>query len=189
MSEIENVKHLLKLKDVMRQGEVNGRIESTAEHTWACMMLAEHFLKTVKQPLDELKVLKLILYHDVVEIESGDVDALAVCDEESLRKKQADEKAGAKRLAVNIPSSLSEEFISSFEEYEKGETLEAKFALAIDKIEPLVHWALYHPEKLKERGWTESVVLEKKLRFIEPFPELLSFFDSLVKDMKQKNYL
>ncbi|MFC1741289.1 HD family hydrolase [Nanoarchaeota archaeon] len=185
MKDFEQLKHLLKLKNVERHGEVGSRMESTAEHTWACMIVAEHFLKVIKQPLDELKVMKLILYHDLVEIECGDVDIL---DEEGRKNKKEEEKTGAVSLAKKIPGSISADFLEYFNEYEAQETLEAKFALAIDKLEPMVHWMLYHPDKIKRHGWTEALVREKKHKYFEPFPELVVFLDEWLEHVKEGNH-
>jgi 5'-deoxynucleotidase YfbR-like HD superfamily hydrolase len=72
MKELEQLKKLMHLKSVERAGEVDKRKESTADHVYGGIILAEHFLKKIKEPLDETKILKLLLYHDLVEIETGD---------------------------------------------------------------------------------------------------------------------
>ncbi|MBW2965025.1 HD domain-containing protein [Candidatus Woesearchaeota archaeon] len=185
-TDFSRLNELVKLKGVSRHGEINGRMESTAEHTWACMIVAEHFLKVVKQPLDEARVMKLIMYHDLVEIECGDVDIL---DEEGRKSKKQDELDGSRRLADKIPATIRDDFLKFFDEFEKGETMEAKFAIAMDKLEPMVHWALYHPGKLKRHGWTADIVVEKKRPFFEPFPELIDYLDEWLVYMKEKNYL
>ncbi len=186
MNNFAKLEHLIKLKGVTRQGEVKDRRESTAEHTWACMILAEHFLKIIKQPLDEVKVMKLIMFHDLVEIECGDIDVL---DEEGRKNKKSDEKEGSRRLAKSIPETLSEDYLKFFDEYEESETMEAKFALAMDKLEPMVHWSLYHPGKLILHGWNEQLVIDKKLPAFKPFPELVIFLEEWLEYMKEKNYL
>lgn len=185
-SEFESLKHLVMLKGVNRNCEVGDRMESTAEHTWACMILAEHFLKVIKQPLDEVRVMKLIMYHDLVEIECGDVDVL---DEKARQNKKTDELEGSRRLAMKIPESIRSDYLAFFDEFEAGETMEAKFAIALDKLEPMVHWALYHPDKIRRHGWNAQLVIEKKRPFFEPFPELVQYLEEWLGYMKEKNYL
>lgn len=186
MKGLEELKHLIRLKGVERKGEVGERSESTAEHTWACMILADHFIKVVKQPLDEVKVMKLLMYHDLVEIECGDVFIL---DTEARKKKAEEEKNGSQVLANKIPASISDDYLRFFEEYEAYETPEAKFAMAMDKIEPIVHWSVYATEKLKPLGWTEQVIRDTKEKYMEPFPELLKFFNDWIDHMKEEGHI
>ncbi len=189
MKELEELKHLIRLKEVERKGEVGTRQESTAEHTWACMILADHFIKVVKQPLDELKVMKLIMYHDLVEVECGDVFLLDSLDKQKRDNKKDDEKNGSQVLAKKIPDSISRDFLEFFEEYEACETPEAKFANAMDKIEPMIHWSIYSGEKLKAMGWTEDNVRQIHGKCVEPFPELTDFFEGWLAYMKEEGYI
>ena len=186
MKELEELKHLMKLKEVLRRDEVGDRRASTAEHTWGCMILADHFIKRVDQPLDELKVMKLLLYHDLVEVEVGDTFLL---DVEGQKTKAEREKNGSRILAKKIPGSISDDFIRFFEEYEDGETPEAKFALAMDKLEPIVQWSLHGTGKLTSLGWTEQVIRDLKEKHMEPFPELLKFFNDWLEHMKEEGYV
>ncbi|HII71325.1 TPA: HD domain-containing protein [Candidatus Woesearchaeota archaeon] len=184
MDGLENLKRLMHLKEVFRTGKVKGREESTAEHVYGCMILAEHFLKTVKEPLDELKVMKLILYHDLVEMETGDVFVL---DEKNRENKKEKEMEGAQRLSKKIPSTIADEFVEMFTEYEEGKTKEAKFTKAIDVLEPMVHWANYETDWTKY-GFTEDNLKTKKIKYLEEFPELLDFFNRLMEQLKKEKY-
>ncbi|MBU2562001.1 MAG: HD domain-containing protein [Nanoarchaeota archaeon] len=184
MKEFEQLKKLLYLKSIHRAGEVGKRQESAAEHVYGCMVLAEHFIKNVAGPLDELKVLKLLLYHDLVEIETGD---FFILDDERRRNKTETEEEGARRLAETIPQTVSEEFSRHFREYELGKTREAKFAKAIDQLEPMVHWAI-HTKDWRKWGFSEENLRAKKTKHLEQFPELLGFFNDLMKELKEKGY-
>ncbi len=186
MKELEELKHLMKLKEVERRDEVGDRRVSTAEHVWGCMIIADHFIKMISQPLDELKVMKLIMYHDLVEIEVGDTFIL---DAEARKTKAVDEKAGSHILAKKIPESISEDFIRFFEEFEDYETPEAKFAMAMDKLEPIVQWSLHGTDKLKSLGWNEQVIRDTKQKYLEPFPELLIFFNKWIEHMKKQGFI
>lgn len=184
MDDLEGLKDLMRLKDVQRAGEVNGRRESTADHVYGCIILAQHFLKKVQEPLDELKVLKLILYHDLVEIETGD---FFILDDKARKGKDKLEGEGARRMAKRLPDTMSSEFLELFDEYRECRTREAQFAKAMDKLEPMIHWALYTDDWTKW-GFNEENLISKKRKYVDPFPELLEFFDGMMEELKEKKY-
>ena len=74
------------LKSVYRTNSVGGRHESSAEHSWSCLILADYFLNLTKKKIDRLKVYDILIYHDVVEIETGDVN---INDVEKHKKKKS----------------------------------------------------------------------------------------------------
>ena len=77
MEEINKLRRLYHLKHVDRFNSVLKRKESSAEHSWSCLILADYFLNLMKdRDIDRLKVYELLLYHDVVEIEAGDIGLL-----------------------------------------------------------------------------------------------------------------
>lgn len=184
MKDLEELKNLMRLKEVERTGEVNKRKESTADHVYGCIIIAQHFLKKVKEPLDEAKVLKLILYHDLVEIETGD---FFILDEKKRKNKDKIEEEGAKLLAKRMPETISSEFLDLFNEYEERKTKEAQFAVAMDKLEPMIHWALYSDDWTKW-GFNEENLISTKVKYLEPFPELLDFFNEMMEELKEKGY-
>ena len=112
-----------------------------------------------------------------------------ILDTEARKNKAVEEKAGSHLLAKKIPSSISEDFIRFFEEFEDQKTPEAKFAMAMDKLEPIVHWSLHGTKKLKSLGWTEQVIRDVKQKYVEPFPELLKFFNDWLAHMKEEGYI
>lgn len=86
MKDIESLHKALQLKLIERKGKVRDRQESTAEHVYGCLILAEHFMPSVED-IDELKVFRMLLYHDMVEIEAGDVFLL-----DDSKRKGKDER-------------------------------------------------------------------------------------------------
>ena len=182
MNDLDRLRTIYKLKSVYRTGKVDSRKESSAEHTWSCLILADYFLGKIRTPIDRTKVYELLMYHDLVEIESGDVDFL----QQNHQKKEIEMKA-AHRLKTRIPSELSDKFIRLFTEFEDYQTLEAKFAQAIDKLDPFVH-LLDYKEEWHRIGLTENIVREKKQRYMEPFPEILAFFEELIVYCRKHGY-
>lgn len=189
-TELGKIKHLFKLKEIDRAGKVKTRAESTAEHTWSSIILAEYFLKKLKpkrgeNELDELKVLKLLMYHDLVEIESGDIN---ITDIEKRKSKKAIEEKAFRLLKTKMPVELVMDYDEAFNEYENLTTREAKFAKAIDALEPMIHW-LDHKPAWRETGFTEKFLREKKEADLHDFPELLEFFNKLIDHIKKNDYI
>lgn len=124
----------------------------------------------------------LILYHDMVEIKSGDVFIL---DEEARVGKYEREAEAVKELAVEFPVEIRKELLSCFDEYVVNETWEAKFAHAVDALDPILHSFEDYPA-WKKYGFTAATLREKKLVDVEPFPELVEFFEELIKIQVEK---
>jgi putative hydrolases of HD superfamily len=172
-----------KLKDVERGGLVGNRAESTAEHVYSAMVLAEYYLKKVKG-LDEKKVLKLLLYHDLVEIYSGD---LKIWDKDLEKKKKLESEA-MKRLLKNLPKELAKEINIYWKEYEKARSREALFAHAIDTLDALIHnqknASLYQKYAL-----TEKRIKSIKSKYYESFPFLKKHFEEILQIMKKNKII
>lgn len=183
--EIDQLIELIKLKEVERVTKVNQRYESSAEHSWSCMILAEYFSKKINTKLNLNKVMRLLLYHDLVEIEVGDTFIL---DELKSKEQAKKEKQGVKLLKKKIPPELSNDFEQLFIEFEELKTPEAKFARAIDHLEPFIH-VFRHHKNLKSMGFTEEIIREKKQKFVEPFPVLLDTFNKYIEYLKENNYI
>ena len=72
MDEINKIKKLYELKKIYRSTKVENRFESSAEHSWSCLILADYFINKYHLNINKQKVFELLLYHDLVEIETGD---------------------------------------------------------------------------------------------------------------------
>lgn len=111
----------------------NGRRESVAEHTWLMSLAAILMAPHLEHSVDLGRTLKLIAVHDIAEAVTGDIPSF----EDSARKdtKLADETAAMERIRAMLPAASGDLMLSLWREYEDGETAEAKFARAIDKLE------------------------------------------------------
>jgi|ERR1700722_5373382 len=128
-----------KLKTTMRHSWTNdsNRKESTAEHSWMLCLIALTIFDRMQVKVDQLKVLKILIIHDLAEALIGDIPAF---DFKKRKNKKEREKKAMKQLLINLPTQTKKEITELFEEYENNETLEAKIAQAIDKFEaPLQH--------------------------------------------------
>lgn len=183
MKDLQSLRKFYELKNVERTAKVGTRRESPAEHTWSALILADYFLSQMKNPkLDRLKVYELLMYHDVVEIEAGDVNLL---DEQKRKHKAEREKQAAHVLHQHFPLELGKKFLILFQEYEAGNSIEARFAKAVDALDAEIHELDY---KENWKGWTEEFLRRKKGPLFEEFPELKKVFEAGVNFARKEGY-
>lgn len=182
MEEINKLRTIYGLKKVERANSVSGRKESPAEHIWSCLILADYFMSMVGRKLDRLKVYELLMYHDLVEIETGDVNLLN--GEERKNKKEKEAKA-VMTLKKKIPGVLGDKLNSLFKEYEAGKTKEARFARAVDALDAELHELDY---KEDWKGWTEEFLRRTKGPLFEEFPEIKEAFEKTLAYCREKGY-
>jgi putative hydrolases of HD superfamily len=181
MKEIRKLNWLHKLKEIERRTCVKDRFENPAEHTWSAQMLAAYFMP---EGLDELKVYKLLLYHDLVEIEVGDVFAF---DAEARKAQEAKEWGAYKKLCRELPGKLKLDFKEYWKEFEEGSSIEARFAKACDKLDPVIQTAFFKPH-FKKMRISESAIRAAKDYHFEEFPEIKALFEKLMKHFKDNDF-
>ncbi len=117
-----------------------GGQENDAEHSWAvafaCMVLASRLEKEFDTKLDQAKMLKMALIHDIAEIGAGDTKTW---DAAARVGKEDKERTALHALAKGLPEDIRAEFISLWEECEKKETLEARIVKSVDRFDPVLH--------------------------------------------------
>lgn len=182
MEDIHKFRVFNKLKSVYRFNSVDKRKESSAEHSWSCLILADFFISKYYPSLDRLKVYEILMYHDVVEIEAGDCPLHP--DIKRLDKKEK-EKQASHLLEQSLPSPLNRKFTNLFNEFEEQKTLESRFAKAIDALDAQIHELDY---KEDWKGWTEEFLVTKKMRLFEEFPEMKKIFFEIIDYLKENDY-
>ena len=126
-----------KLKKITRQTYLSdgSRKENDTEHSWhlalMCALLAEHD----REKIDVLKTMKMVLIHDIVEIDAGDTYAYDTAGNTTKREREV---KAAERIFHLLPPDQAEEMRNLWEEFEEGQTPEAKFALTLDKVQPVM---------------------------------------------------
>lgn len=181
MSDIQKLREIYKLKQVYRMNSVGNRKESSAEHTWSCLMLAEFFLEQ-QHKLNKSKVFELLLFHDVVEIEAGDHPiSPGISREEKMQK----EKDAAKSISKKLPKEFGRKYLKLFKEYEEAKTPEAKFAKAIDAFDAELHEMDY---KKDWKGWTEEFLRKSKEKYFADVPIIKKAFEETTKYAKDRGY-
>jgi len=136
--QIDFIVEVDKLKQIYRQTYITDgtRKENDAEHSWhlalMVFLLAEH---TLEQKIDILHTMKMVIIHDIVEIDAGDTYCY---DEIGALDKDERERKAAARIFNLLPADQAKEIWELWEEFEEVRTPEARFAAALDRLQPLI---------------------------------------------------
>ena len=132
------------------------RKENDAEHAWHMAIMAILLNEYVNEEIDVLKTVTMLLIHDLVEIDAGDTYAY---DEEGKKTKKEREERAAERIYGLLPQDQQEKLRRLWEEFEAWETPEAKFAHAMDNIQPIMLNAATDGRSWEEHGVHLSQIL------------------------------
>ena len=160
---------LEKLKKVERRVKPVGltRYENSAEHSWHIALLALTLSRFASQPVDELKIVTMLLLHDIVEIDTGDKFAYDANHDDFANEHQA-----AIRLFGLLPPSLGQKFLLLWEEFEQAQSPEAQFAKAIDRLMPVLQNLHNGCQSWLDHGITVKQILKKNAAIEQANPEL-----------------
>ncbi|MCO5397581.1 HD domain-containing protein [Ralstonia soli] len=149
-----------RLKTVIRKSPLidQSRRENSAEHSWHLAMYALVLSEHAAAPVDVLRVVKMLLIHDIVEIDAGDVPF----HEPSTHAGQAErEQLAAERIFALLPDAQAAELRSLWFEFEAGDSNDARFAKALDRFQPMVHNAATEGGTWVEFEVTEAQVIAR----------------------------
>ncbi|NLF70203.1 MAG: HD domain-containing protein [Candidatus Anammoximicrobium sp.] len=187
--QVEFIVEIDKLKHVHRRTWLTdkSRRENDAEHSWHLGMMAILLLEHAQQPqLDLLRVLKMVLIHDLVEIDAGDTFAY---DSVGALDKAERETAAADRLFGLLPPDQAAEFRALWEEFESRQTAEAKFAAALDRFQPMLHNYRTQGKAWQEHGITAEQVIARNRHMAEGSLAMWDYARQFVADAVAKGYL
>ncbi len=182
INDIHKLRIFNRLKSVYRLNSVGKRKESSAEHSWSCLILADFFLSKTKRKINRLKVYELLMYHDVVEIEAGDTPLHPKM--KKINKNEREQKA-VQILRKKLPSPVNSKFARLFNEFEAQKTIESKFAKAIDTLDAQIHEMDY---KKDWKGWSAEFLIDQKSNYFEEFPEIKKTFNQLMEYLVKNGY-
>ena len=154
------LRELDKEKQIGRQTYLadGSRLENDAEHAWHMAVMALFLSEYSNEKIDLLRVISMILLHDVVEIDAGDTYAY---DEDAKKTQEERELHAADRLFGLLPEDQAEKFRALWNEFEAWETPEAKFARALDNVQPLMLNAASGGKSWEEHGIVLKQVLAR----------------------------
>lgn len=160
LKQLHFIKEIDRLKSIVRKSKNFSidRFENSAEHSWHIAVMAIALEEYSCEPIHIDRVLKMLLIHDLVEIDAGDTFLYSA---ERNDTKQNEERLAARRIFGILPYPQSEEWLVLWEEFETGTTADAKYARAIDRLEPVMQNIHRSPSAWNEHGVKLEQVLAK----------------------------
>ena len=170
-----------KLKLVIRQTLLTdqSRRENSAEHSWHLAVMATLLTEYAAEPIDLLHAIKMVLIHDIVEIDAGDTfayDGLANADKEHR------EQRAAERLFALLPPEQGREFRALWDEFEARQTPESKYANALDRLQPLLHNAHTEGGTWRIHNVSRAAVLRRMEPVKSGLPEIYPLVEKIIDD-------
>nr|WP_294858657.1 HD domain-containing protein [uncultured Fluviicola sp.] len=188
LRQIDFIKEIDKVKYIQRKTKLfnSDRNENDAEHSWHLALMAIVLSEHSNKSIDLLKVIKMVLIHDIVEIDAGDT---FIYDTQKDHSNTDEERLAANRIFGLLPAAQAEELIAIWEEFEVGETDEAKFAKAMDRLEPLLQNTSNKGGTWKEFDVSYEKVHQKKRVIKEGSEPIWDFAEQLINDSVEKGFL
>lgn len=176
------------LKQVIRGSRIadSSRKENTAEHSWHIAMFATVLAEWAVGEVSISRVVQMLLIHDVVEIDAGDTPLF---EQVPQAVHEDTERAAAMRIFGLLPGDQAEAFANLWEEFEAAESVDARFAKAIDRLQPILlnhvvgggTWTDYDVDETRERALTK--------RIADGSPELWGAAESVFADAVANGWL
>lgn len=178
-----------KLKSVLRRTRVKSaqaREENSAEHSWHVALMALLLEEHANQPVDIARVVKMLLIHDVVEIDAGDT---FVYDTVALESQAENELKAAKRLFAMLPEQQGNELLKLWLEFEAAQSDDARFAKALDRIIPML--LNYHNDgqSWQEHGVRKEQVIAINQRIEQGSETLWQYAQHIIEQAVQSGWL
>lgn len=186
--QIRFVLEIDKLKNVLRQTLLTdgSRQENSAEHSWHIALMAIVLAEYAPEPIDVLRVIKMLLVHDLVEIDAGDT----FCYDTQGNESKADrEMMAADRLFGLLPSDQAAELRQLWDEFEAQETSAAKFAASLDRLQPIMHNQQTEGHTWQKHGVTRDRVLQRMATVKTGAPDLWHLVEQIIDDCVTAGYL
>jgi putative hydrolase of HD superfamily len=155
-----------RLKSVLRRTYLLGenRHEDSAEHSWHVAVMALLLAEHANVPIDVCRVVKMLLIHDIVEVDTGDTFAYDTAGQASRAER---ERRAAERLFGMLPEDQGRELRALWEEFEAAQTADARFAAALDRLMPVLHNVHTAGRSWREHGITADRVLGLNARMAQ----------------------
>lgn len=188
LNQIAFIKEIDKVKYIKRKTKLfnSDRNENDAEHSWHLALMAIVLAEHSDEAIDVFKVVKMVLIHDIVEIDAGDT---FIYDLQKNHSNTDEERLAANRIFGLLPKNQADELIAIWEEFEAGETKEAKFAKAMDRLEPLLQNTSNNGGTWKEFGVSYKNVYEKKSVIKEGSKTLWNYAEGLINESVEEGIL
>ena len=177
-----------KLKSVLRQSyiTIDERHENSAEHSWHLATMALILIDHAEEKIDLCHVLKLLLVHDIIEIDAGDTYCY---DELETKDQSVREHRAAGRIFSLLPEDQAKTMGDLWLEFESRNTPEAKFAVALDCLMPLLHNLHTKGKSWQEHNITKDQVITHNRAMNDGSAQLWQFAQSIIEQAVAEGYL
>ncbi|UJW33424.1 HD domain-containing protein [Saccharothrix sp. AJ9571] len=177
-----------KLKTVLRQSPLAAaeRRENDAEHSWHLALMVAVLAEYADEPIDLGHTIQLVVVHDLVEIYAGDTP---LYDDDGRESQQEREEAAAEKLFGLLPGDQAAHFRALWDEFETRETPEARFAKAMDRMQPLLLNWLAKGGTWQTPGVTAATVRERKAVIGDASAELWSAAATLIGEGERRGWV
>lgn len=188
LKQVNFIKEIDKLKYIQRKTKLfnSDRCENDVEHSWHLAMMTIVLAEHSDKPIDVLKVVKMVLIHDIVEIDAGDT---FIYDTTKNHTNTEEELIAAKRIFGLLPTEQAKEFIAIWEEFEEGITNEAKFAKSMDRFEPLLQNVSNNGGTWVEFNVPYQKVYDKKKAIKNGSTAIWNYAENLINESVEKGIL
>ena len=186
---VDFILELDKLKAVTRKVKPLGldRYENSAEHSWQITLLAVCLAPYAEAGVDLDRVVRMLLVHDIGEIDTGDT---MVFVEGGWAERKADELTAVRRIFGLLPEATGKDFLELWEEFEAGETAEARFARVADRAMPVLLNLSDNGQSWRENGISYERVVNRVRPEVEAgCPELWRYLEGRLEEARMRGIL
>lgn len=186
--QIQFILEIDRLKQILRQTLLTdgSRRENSAEHSWHLAIMAIVLAEYAPLGTDVMRAIKMLLIHDLVEIDAGDTFCY---DIQGNQNKAEREEQAAQRLFGLLPNDQGHQLRSLWNEFEAQETVTAKFAAALDRIQPMLHNQQTAGGTWQLHGISRDRVLKRMQPVEAGAPELWAFVQQVIEECVTAGYL
>lgn len=174
------------MREYEGEDKIYKRRENDAEHSFHLALFAMTLAEHSNVPVDVLKVMKMVLIHDIVEIDAGDTYCY---DTEGYKSKRAREEAAADRLFGLLPEDQEKEYRELWEEFERTDTAESRFAAALDRMQPMLLNYSKDGVSWREHGVSFGQVFERNKHIADGSDELWEYMKGVLDEALGKGWL
>ena len=177
-----------KIKSITRQTYLANatRKENDAEHSWHLAVMAIVLHEYFDKDIDLLKVIKMVLMHDVVEIDAGDTFCY---DAKANEDKAEREQKAAERIYNILPDDQAEQYKALWYEFEEGKTKEAIFANILDRLQPITLNFATNGALWIENNISQKQVLQRNQKTLSGPKEIADYFMNILNKAVELGYL
>lgn len=174
-----------KSKFVVRQTYLTDGIrkEDDAEHSWHIALMAILLAEYSNEPVDVLRVVSMLLVHDLIEIDAGDTYAY---DNKGNETKRERELVAADRIFNILPNDQAKMIRGLWDEFEAGETKEAKFAITLDKTQPIMLNDATDGRAWMEHGVKKEQIMARNKKTPDGSVKIWDYFEKIINKNVEK---